>query len=71
MSPRLKEFTRDDAKRVAAYLPIHLVVTAITWYDISHRPPQGVRGSKRLWQLAAGANTVGSIAYWVFGRKRY
>lgn len=38
--------------------------------DIWRRPEEKIRGSKRLWALAAFVNFVGPIAYFAFGRKR-
>jgi hypothetical protein len=38
--------------------------------DIYRRPEEEIRGSKRLWTLAAFVNFVGPISYFVFGRKR-
>ena len=56
-------------KPVLAYLPFHIAAVAVTWRDIEHRPPERIRGDKRLWKLASAANTLGSVAYWVAGRR--
>ena len=45
-------------------------MVAVTWRDLRRRPDAAVRGSKRLWRLAATLNTTGSLAYWLFGRRR-
>jgi hypothetical protein len=47
----------------------HLLVTAATWRDLSRRPANRVRGSKALWRVASAANTGGSVAYFLIGRK--
>jgi hypothetical protein len=41
-----------------------------TLVDLHRRTPEQVNGSKRWWRLAAFTNTVGPVAYFVFGRKR-
>ncbi len=61
----------DQQKRVVVVaLVIHLVVLTLTWRDLDRRPQAAVRGPKRLWRLAATMNTSGSLAYWLFGRRR-
>jgi hypothetical protein len=54
---------------VVAIGAVHLVVTAATWRDLSRRPADRVRGPKALWRAVSAANTAGSIAYFVVGRK--
>lgn len=62
--------TRKPNKFVlAAIAAAHLSITALTWRDLNRRPAGQVRGSKILWRALSGANTGGSVAYWVFGRK--
>jgi hypothetical protein len=48
----------------------HLIITALTWRDLCRRPPELVRGSKLIWRIASAANTGGSLAYLLFGRRR-
>jgi hypothetical protein len=48
----------------------HLGITALTWRDVRNRPTEQIRGSKKLWRVLSAANTVGSGAYWVAGRRR-
>ncbi len=57
-------------KIIAVALVIHLVLLTLTWRDLGTRPEAGVRGRKRLWRVAATMNTTGSVAYWLFGRRR-
>jgi hypothetical protein len=63
----------DDKSRaikiVLGYLPVHLTVVALTWRDISHRPANQLRGSKRTWRFLSAANTLGAGAYWLIGRR--
>jgi hypothetical protein len=60
---------RKSLQALLLYLPFHLAVVAVTWRDISRRPPDQVRGSKRLWRLASAVNTLGALAYWLGGRR--
>lgn len=55
---------------LAGILVAHVAVTAITWRDLSYRQPEQVRGTKRFWQVASGVNTLGSLAYYLVGRKQ-
>ncbi len=65
----MNQSKRHSIKVVLLYLPIHLLVVALTWRDISRRPEQQLRGSKRVWRLVSAANTLGAVAYWVAGRR--
>jgi hypothetical protein len=49
---------------------VHLAVAALTWRDLRHRPSDQIRGNKMLWRAASSANTAGSAAYWLVGRRR-
>lgn len=51
-------------------LAIHAAITMLTWRDLRRRPDELVRGKKAVWRLAATANTLGSVAYLLFGRRR-
>ena len=54
---------------LAVVLVIHLILVRLTWRDLARRPDTAVRGKKRLWRMASGLNTTGSIAYWLFARR--
>jgi hypothetical protein len=55
---------------LAIILPIHFALAALTWRDIGRRTDEQVRGSKQLWRAASLLNSLGSIAYFAFGRIR-
>ena len=55
---------------VAVALVAHAAITALTWRDLRRRPAALVRGSKKLWRIVATLNTLGSVAYVLFGRRR-
>ncbi len=61
----------DRQKRiVAAALVIHVTIATVTLRDLSNRPAVAVRGPRWLWRLWVSLNTTGSMAYWLFGRRR-
>lgn len=49
------------------FVQLGLLVAAL--WDLRHRPPEAVRGNKRLWTLFVFVNFVGPIAYFWKGRK--
>jgi hypothetical protein len=51
-------------------LVIHVLLLQLTWRDLRRRPDAAVRGKKREWRFASSVNTTGSVAYWLFGRRR-
>jgi hypothetical protein len=57
-------------KVIAAILPVHGIIAALTWRDLNRRPDDQVRGPKRMWRIASAMNTAGSAAYWIIGRRR-
>jgi hypothetical protein len=60
---------RRAIRRLIALSPIHAGLTYLTWRDLGQRDNAQVRGPKRLWKLASGANPVGAVAYWTVGRR--
>jgi hypothetical protein len=60
---------RHDAV-VVVFTAIQAVIGTLTVRDISRRRPELVRGPKLFWKIWGGTNTLGSAAYWLFGRKR-
>ena len=50
-------------------LAVHATIAAFTWRDILSRSDAEVRGPKPVWFAASAINTVGSLAYWLFGRR--
>ena len=55
---------------LAAIAVVHVSAAALTWQDLRARPGSEVRGDKRLWRIASVVNTLGSVAYWLFARRR-
>ena len=54
---------------LVAGLTVHLVAVTVTWRDISVRPADRIRGSKTGWRIASAVNTIGSVGYWLVGRR--
>ncbi len=54
---------------LSAIAVVHVGMTTLTWRDLRHRPAEAIRGNKTLWRVVSAANTAGSLAYWLFGRK--
>jgi hypothetical protein len=52
----------------AGIVQVALMLAALV--DIRRRPAQQIRGPKRAWVAASFVNTIGPLAYFVFGRKR-
>lgn len=48
---------------------IHIVAVTVTWQDLRNRPAEQVRGDKTVWRVASALNTLGAVAYWLFGRR--
>lgn len=55
---------------IIALTAVQAVVGTFTVRDVIRRQPDLVRGPKALWLAWGGSNTLGSAAYWLFGRKR-
>jgi len=66
----LANLTDQQKKIIAVALVIHVIVATFTLHDLRRRPAGAVRGPKRLWRTWATLNTTGSLAYWLFGRRR-
>jgi hypothetical protein len=70
MSAGRSTLSQQQKRVLVVALVVHLVMVILTWRDLSRKPEESVGGSKWLWRAAATLNTTGSIAYWVFGRRR-
>jgi hypothetical protein len=57
------------SNRILLFVIGHVLVAAWTWRDIRQRPAQQVRGSKALWRVLSAVNTLGSVSYWLIGRR--
>jgi hypothetical protein len=60
---------RKSSGVVVLVLAGHALAAAWTWRDIRQQPAQQVRGSKTFWRIASAVNTLGSVGYWLIGRR--
>jgi hypothetical protein len=66
----LSSMTDRQKEIIAVTLVLHLIMLRLTWRDLRRRSDAAVRGPKRFWRMASTMNTTGSLAYWLFGRRR-
>ena len=64
-----KDLSGAQRTRIVVQAAIQFALAAMALWDISHRPANKIKGSKRLWALAALVQPVGPIAYFLFGRR--
>ena len=60
---------RKSSGVVVLVLAGHALAAAWTWRDIRQQQAQQARGSKTFWRIASAANTLGSLGYWLIGRR--
>ena len=61
---------KESSKRAIAAIGVtHGTIAALTWRDIRSRSADQIRGTKRGWRIASAVNTMGSVAYWITGRR--
>ena len=46
---------------------VQIGLLAAAQRDLSRRPAEGIRGSKRMWRALTLVNYVGPLAYFLFG----
>jgi hypothetical protein len=64
------ERSRPNKLVYAVIAVVHLSAVTLTWRDLGRRSAAQVRGRKAIWRVASALNTLGSVAYWLFGRRR-
>ena len=60
---------RKSGRVVVLVLAGHALAAAWTWRDIRQQPAQQVRGSETFWRISSAVNTLGSVGYWLIGRR--
>jgi hypothetical protein len=60
---------RKSSRVVVLVLTGHALAAAWTCRDIRQQPAQQVRGSKTIWRISRAVNTLGSVSYWLIGRR--
>jgi hypothetical protein len=67
---RWQDLSTGQRRGIVLSSVVQFALLSAALVDIWRRPEEKIRGSKRLWALAAFVNFVGPIAYFAFGRKR-
>jgi hypothetical protein len=65
-----QDMSTAQKTRIVLQPMVHLGLLAAVLIDIRRRAPDRLRGSRRLWTVAAFVQPVGPISYFLFGRKR-
>ena len=65
-----RDMSTAQKTRIVLQPLVHLGLLAAVLLDIRRRAPNRIRGSKRLWRIAAFVQPIGPISYVLFGRKR-
>lgn len=66
----MSEKKNVNPRLIGAAVATQLVIGGLTVRDIGRREAGEVRGPRLLWKLWGGTNTLGSLAYWLIGRRR-
>jgi bacteriorhodopsin len=67
---RWSELSRAQQRAIIGAGVVQLLLAAAALLDLRRRPSEQVRGSKKVWAVAALVNFVGPLAYFAFGRRR-
>ena len=59
-----------DPKLLGRLAAAQAVIGFITLRDIKKRGKEGVRGPRFIWKIWGTTNTLGSLMYWKFGRRK-
>jgi hypothetical protein len=67
---RWEDLSREQQRAIIAVGVLTSIWQLVMLWDLSRRPAEQVRGSKRGWVLASFVRPVGQIAYYAWGRRR-
>jgi bacteriorhodopsin len=67
---RWSDLSRPQQRAIIGAGVVQLLLAAAALLDLRRRPSEQVRGSKKLWAVAALVNFFGPLAYFAFGRRR-
>jgi hypothetical protein len=73
MAKRWRDLSHRSRKIIVAVALAEAVLKSAVLIDIRRRPASQIRGSKRMWIVAAllvNSAGIGSLSYFVFGRRR-
>lgn len=74
MARRWSDLSERNRKLIIATAVGEALLKAAVLIDIRRRPASQIRGSKRMWIVAAvlvNSAGVGSLSYFAFGRRRH
>ena len=74
MATRWSELSDSSRRLIIAVAIGEAVLKTAVLIDISRRPASQIRGSKRMWIIAAvlvNSAGVGPLSYFAFGRRRH
>jgi hypothetical protein len=72
MARRWSDLSDRNRKLIIAAAATEAVLKTAVLIDMRHRPASEIRGSKRMWIVAAvlvNSAGIGPISYFVFGRR--
>jgi hypothetical protein len=64
------ELTSGQKLSAAVAILIQLLLLTAAQVDITRRPAEQIKGSKKLWRAVVFINYIGPLAYFVLGIKR-
>jgi hypothetical protein len=67
---RWSEMSPRQRKLVVLGGVLQMVLATVAGRNLARRPAEQVRGPKLAWSLALTVNTVGPLAYLIWGRRR-
>jgi len=65
---RWQDLTPQQRATTIVMTVVQLALLAAAQADISRRPEEQIRGTKKMWRMIAFINYFGPIAYFLFGR---
>lgn len=66
---RWSDLSQRQQTAVLVGVSVQLSLAATAWCDLARRPAALVNGRKALWAGIIGANFLGPIAYFTWGRR--
>ncbi len=73
MARRVRWDDLSDGRKVGLVIlaTVQIGLLAVALWDLAHRGPEEVRGSRRLWAGLVFINWIGPLAYFTVGRRGF
>ncbi len=55
--------------KTSVFVAAVVAAVAFSMVVLAQQPAQQIRGSKTFWRIASAVNTLGSLGYWLIGRR--